>query len=72
TTISCHLLNAKTLPLKLLLKIMVCMRLPEVSMAHIPEANLVEDLWQPFESNGLELEAEDVDCIWSSLLNKPL
>ncbi|KAK7303462.1 hypothetical protein RJT34_14369 [Clitoria ternatea] len=47
--------------------------IPEASMAHIsPEAKLMEDLWQPFESFGLELEAEDVDCIWSFLLNKPL
>lgn len=46
---------------------------PEGSMAHIPEDKLVEDLWQPFGSDGLELQAtEDVDCIWSFLLNKPL
>ncbi|CAJ1962780.1 unnamed protein product [Sphenostylis stenocarpa] len=45
---------------------------PEASMAHIEEAKLAEDMWQPFESNGLELETEDGDCIWSSLLNKPL
>ncbi|KAG4956395.1 hypothetical protein JHK82_042106 [Glycine max] len=44
----------------------------EASMAHIQEAKLVEDMWKPFESNGLELEAEDGDCIWSFLLNKPL
>ncbi|RDX69935.1 hypothetical protein CR513_50882, partial [Mucuna pruriens] len=34
---------------------------PEASMAHIQEAKLVDDMWQPFESNGLELEAEDAD-----------
>lgn len=45
---------------------------PEVSMAHIPESKLVEDVWHPFESNGLGMEAEDVDCIWSSLLDQPL
>ncbi|TKY72297.1 hypothetical protein E2542_SST01036 [Spatholobus suberectus] len=45
---------------------------PEASISHIPEAKLVEDMWQPFESNGLEPEAEDGDCIWSFLLNKPL
>lgn len=46
---------------------------PKSSMAHIQEAKLVEDIWQPFESNnGLELEAEDGDCIWNFLLNKPL
>lgn len=50
----------------------LCCEVPETPMAHIPEAKLVEDLWHPFESNGLELEAEDVDCIWSFLLNKPL
>ncbi|QCD77331.1 uncharacterized protein LOC114186696 [Vigna unguiculata] len=42
---------------------------PEVPMVHIEDAELVEDLWQPFESNGLELEAEDGDSIWNSLLN---
>nr|XP_004486383.1 uncharacterized protein LOC101501938 [Cicer arietinum]XP_004486384.1 uncharacterized protein LOC101501938 [Cicer arietinum]XP_027191612.1 uncharacterized protein LOC101501938 [Cicer arietinum] len=36
------------------------------SMTHIPEAKLMEDVWLPFEINGLE----DLDCIWSSLLNK--
>ena len=36
---------------------------------HIPEAKLIEDLWLPFEINGLELEAEDFDCVWSSLIN---
>ena len=46
--------------------------IPEASMAHIQEAKLVEDMWKPFESNGLELEPEGGDCIWSFLLNKPL
>ncbi|XP_020230628.1 uncharacterized protein LOC109811333 [Cajanus cajan] len=42
-------------------------------MAHIPEANNLEDLtWQTFESDMLKLEAEDVDCIWSFLLNQTL
>ncbi|XP_047182297.1 uncharacterized protein LOC124848618 [Vigna umbellata] len=45
---------------------------PEVPMVHTEDAELVEDLWQPFESNGLELEAEDGDSIWNSLLNRPL
>lgn len=36
------------------------------SMKNIPEAKLVEDVW-PFEGNELELEAEELDCIWSSL-----
>ncbi|KAI4296088.1 hypothetical protein L6164_036077 [Bauhinia variegata] len=40
---------------------------PESSITHFPEAKLVENVWQP-----LELKAEDVDCIWSSLLNEPL
>ncbi|KAI9122720.1 hypothetical protein K1719_006560 [Acacia pycnantha] len=32
---------------------------------------VMETVWQPFESdNGLEIKAEDVDCIWSSLINK--
>ncbi|KAK7331190.1 hypothetical protein VNO77_25408 [Canavalia gladiata] len=44
----------------------------EESIAHIPELKLMEDVLQPFESNGLELEVEDVDCIWSFVLNKPL
>ncbi|KAK7262053.1 hypothetical protein RJT34_29613 [Clitoria ternatea] len=44
----------------------------ESSMAHIPEAKLEDVACQPFENNVLELEAEDVDCIWSSLLNDPL
>jgi hypothetical protein len=38
-------------------------------MVHIPEAKLMEDVWLPFEINGLELEEEDLDCILSSLLN---
>jgi hypothetical protein len=41
----------------------------ETSMVHIPEAKLMEDVWLPFEINGLELEEEDLDCILSSLLN---
>ncbi|KAI4298857.1 hypothetical protein L6164_032372 [Bauhinia variegata] len=45
---------------------------PESSMASFPGANLVENVCQPFERDGLELKAEDVDCIWSSLLNEPL
>lgn len=32
---------------------------------------VMETVWQPFESdNGLEIKAEDVDCIWSSIVNK--
>ncbi|ESW19559.1 hypothetical protein PHAVU_006G135200 [Phaseolus vulgaris] len=45
---------------------------PDLPMVHIEEAKLIDDMWQPFESNWLELEAEDGDYIWSSLLNKPL
>lgn len=30
----------------------------------------METVWQPFESDGLEIKAEDVDCIWSSVINK--
>ncbi|CAJ2658131.1 unnamed protein product [Trifolium pratense] len=41
----------------------------ETSMVHIPESKLMEDVWLPFEINGLELEEEDLDCILSSLLN---
>ncbi|CAL5184059.1 unnamed protein product [Lathyrus oleraceus] len=29
----------------------------------------MDDVWLPFEINGLEPQAEDLDCIWSSLLN---
>ncbi|KAL5097579.1 hypothetical protein RYX36_001906 [Vicia faba] len=29
----------------------------------------MEDVWLPFEINGLELQDEDLDCFWSSLLN---
>ncbi|TKY53885.1 hypothetical protein E2542_SST18291 [Spatholobus suberectus] len=45
---------------------------PEASMAHIPGTKLEDLAWRPFESDMLELEAEDVDCIWSSPLNQPL
>ncbi|KAJ1400380.1 hypothetical protein SESBI_29587 [Sesbania bispinosa] len=38
----------------------------------IPEAKLEDDAWHPFESETLELQADDADCIWSSLLNQPL
>ncbi|KAK7387648.1 hypothetical protein VNO78_22435 [Psophocarpus tetragonolobus] len=41
-------------------------------MAHIPESKLEDIAWQPFENDISELEAEDVDCIWSSLLKQPL
>ncbi|KAJ7946480.1 DNA binding sequence-specific DNA binding transcription factors [Quillaja saponaria] len=44
----------------------------EASMVHFPEEELGENVWKPFESiNGLELETEGMDCIWSSLLNQP-
>ncbi|KAH1088855.1 hypothetical protein GYH30_019724 [Glycine max] len=36
------------------------------------EAKLEDLAWQPFESDVLELEADDVDYIWSSLLKQPL
>ncbi|KAG4378262.1 hypothetical protein GLYMA_17G004050v4 [Glycine max] len=36
------------------------------------EAKLENLAWQPFESDVLELEADDVDCIWTSLLKQPL
>ncbi|KAK7363883.1 hypothetical protein VNO77_06043 [Canavalia gladiata] len=45
---------------------------PEPSMPHIPETKLEDIAWKPFQSDMLELETEDVDCIWSSLLNHPL
>lgn len=37
-------------------------------LCEAPKASM-EDLWLPFEVNRLELEAEDLDCICSSLLN---
>ncbi|ESW26072.1 hypothetical protein PHAVU_003G089000 [Phaseolus vulgaris] len=37
-----------------------------------PEDKLEDIAWQPFESDMVEHEAEDVDCIWSSLLKHPL
>lgn len=47
--------------------------IPEASTSHVQDAKFLEDdVGQQFEGNGLELEAEDVDCIWSSLLNKPI
>lgn len=47
--------------------------IPEASMIHVPEAKLEDNAWHPIEDAGtLELKAEDVDCIWSSLLNHPL
>ncbi|KAJ7967879.1 hypothetical protein O6P43_012075 [Quillaja saponaria] len=45
---------------------------PEASIVHIPEEELGENVWKPFENNGLELETEGLDCIWASLLNQPL
>lgn len=47
---------------------------PEASKMMVMEnLNNNSNLWKPFESDGLEIKAEDVDCIWSSLLNnKPL
>ncbi|XLU97576.1 hypothetical protein S245_011916 [Arachis hypogaea] len=41
------------------------------------EKLIMEDLWQPFESDdGLELNLDasndDLNCIWSSLLSNPL
>lgn len=43
------------------------------SFCETPEASkMVDTVWYPFEREGLEIKAEDVDCIWSSLLNKPL
>ncbi|BAT77281.1 hypothetical protein VIGAN_01538000, partial [Vigna angularis var. angularis] len=37
-----------------------------------PEEKLDHIAWQPFESDMVEHEAEDIDCIWSSLLRHPL
>ena len=45
---------------------------PKASMSNIEEGKVMENLWQPFESDELDFEAEDVDCIWSSLFNKPI
>lgn len=45
---------------------------PEACMAHFPEAKLEDIAWTPLESDILRLKAEDVDCIWSSLLNQTL
>ncbi|WVZ10815.1 hypothetical protein V8G54_015345 [Vigna mungo] len=36
------------------------------------EEKLEHIAWQPFESDTVEHETEDVDCIWSSLLQHPL
>ncbi|XP_061354850.1 uncharacterized protein LOC133299414 [Gastrolobium bilobum] len=44
----------------------------EASKHHIPEAKLEDNAWETFESDLLELQAEDLDCIWTSLLNQPL
>ncbi|RDY01519.1 hypothetical protein CR513_15139, partial [Mucuna pruriens] len=44
----------------------------DFSMCETLEAKLEDIAWNPFESDLLKLEAEDVDCIWTSLLNQPL
>ncbi|MED6207030.1 hypothetical protein PIB30_032047 [Stylosanthes scabra] len=44
----------------------------------VPQDKLImEDLWQPFESDdglkpNLDASNDDLDCIWTSLLNNPL
>ncbi|QCD79845.1 hypothetical protein DEO72_LG2g163 [Vigna unguiculata] len=43
-----------------------------VGLFETPEEKLEHIAWQPFESEMVEHEAEDVDCIWSSLLKHPL
>jgi len=48
----------------------------DLSMAYglfeTPEDKLEDIAWLPLESDIVEHEAEDVDCIWSSLLKQPL